>query len=408
MGSLRILHVAPYFERAWAYGGIPRVVSAEVHALAAAGHRVTVMTTDAGDANFRADAPGPGQSSPFAPRVEQTPDGVEVRTCANLSNAMAYRWQLFTPVGFGREVGASAARFDVAHLHACHNLLTSTAARHLGRAGIPYVVQPNGTAALIERRRTAKWMFDLVFGRHVLPGAALVIAVTEWEKRQLQRAGVQASRIRVVPNPVAPSPSIPLPPVSSFRERYNLTNDPVVLFLGMLGPRKNPDIVARAVAELRRPDVQLVFAGNDMGAGRTTRRVVRDLGLLPRTRFTGLLSGSARYAALAAADVVVYPSRDEAFGLVPLEALQAGTPVIVGDDAGCGEVVSTVGGGLLVPPGSAGALAAALAAILGEPAPFREAAARAGAEVRRHFHPDVVGAQLEDVYREAIAGAGRR
>jgi glycosyltransferase involved in cell wall biosynthesis len=407
MGSLRILHVAPYFERAWAYGGIPRVVSAQVHALAAAGHRVTVMTTDACDADSRAGAPGSNGSSPFAMRVEHTPDGVEVRTFSNLSNALAYRWQLFTPAGFGRDIRASAGRFDVAHLHACHNVLTSTAARHLERAGIPYVVQPNGTAARIERRRAAKWMFDLLLGRHVLPDAALVIAVTEWEKSQLEGAGVLASRLRVVPNPVARVPSAPRPPDASFRERYDLTDGPLVLFLGMMSPRKHPEMLAKAVAGLHRTDVQLVLAGNDMGAGQRTMRVVREGGLEPRARFTGLLSGSARYAALAAADVVVYPSRDEAFGLVPLEALQVGTPVIVCNDAGCGEVVAAVGGGLLVPPGNAGALAAALDTMLRAPERWREAAARAGAEVRRRFHPDVVCAQLDVVYREAIAG-GRR
>lgn len=407
MGSLRILHVTPYFERAWAYGGIPRVVSAQVHALAAAGHRVTVVTTDASDADSRAGAPGLDGLSRFAPRVERTPDGVEVRTCANLFNAAAYRWQLFTPAGIGRELRASAGGFDVAHLHACHNLLTSTAARQLRRSGVPYVVQPNGTAGRIERRLAAKWMFDLLFGHHVLPGAALVIAVTEWERRQLESGGVPASRIRVVPNPVVPLLSTPCRPDVAFRERHNLTDGPVVLFLGMMSPRKHPEALATAVAGLRRPDVQLVFAGNDMGAAQRTRTAVREAGLEPRTRFTGLLSGPARYAALAAADVVVYPSRDEAFGLVPLEALQVGTPVIVGDDAGCGEVVAAVGGGLLVPPGNAGALAAALEVVLGAPERWREAAARAGVEVRRRFHPDVVRAQLDAVYREAMASDSR-
>ena len=91
MGSLRILHVAPYFERAWAYGGVPRAVSAQVHGLAAAGHSVTVPTTDACKADARAWAPGSGRAWRLAPRVEHAPDGAEVRTFSNLSNAVAYR-----------------------------------------------------------------------------------------------------------------------------------------------------------------------------------------------------------------------------------------------------------------------------------------------------------------------------
>jgi len=206
-----------------------------------------------------------------------------------------------------------------------------------------------------------------------------------------------------VPNPLAPMPACPLPSGASFRERHNLTDGPLVVFLGMLSPRKQPDVLARAIAELRRPDVQLVFAGNDMGAERRTRAVVHDRGLEPQARFTGLLTGPSRYRLLAAADIVVYPSRDEVFGLVPLEALQAGTPVIVCNDAGCGEVVREVGGGLLVPPGDVRALAAAIAAMLDDLPMWRERAVRAGTEASRRFDPNLVAMQLEGVYLDAIA-----
>jgi len=206
-----------------------------------------------------------------------------------------------------------------------------------------------------------------------------------------------------VPNPLAPMPACPLPSGASFRERHNLTDGPLVVFLGMLSPRKQPDVLARAIAELRRSDVQLVFAGNDMGAERRTRALVRSLGLEAQTRFTGLVTGPSRFLALAAADIVVYPSRDEAFGLVPLEALQAGTPVIVCDDGGCGEIISDIGGGSLVPPGDVHALAAAIAAMLDDLPMWREKAVRAGTDASRRFNSDFVATQLEGVYRDAIA-----
>ena len=456
MRALRVLHVAPYFENAWAYGGIPRVISAQAHALTAAGHRITVATTDVRDARGRLEPASGYRRSRFASRVEHTADGIDVRVFPNLSNALAYRWQLYVPVGFVRYMRANARHFDVAHLHACHNLLTAAAARHLRRAGVPYVVQPNGTAPRIEQRRAAKLVFDILLARHVLPGAAFVLAVTQWEKRQLQERGspgpedpglheeyafargevtqteepglheedranwgghpgskdpglhgegtfARGPRIRVVPNPLAPMPACPLPSGASFRERHNLTDGPLVVFLGMLSPRKQPDVLARAIAELRRSDVQLVFAGNDMGAERRTRALVRSLGLEAQTRFTGLVTGPSRFLALAAADIVVYPSRDEAFGLVPLEALQAGTPVIVCDDGGCGEIISDIGGGSLVPPGDVHALAAAIAAMLDDLPLWREKAVRAGTDASRRFNSDFVATQLEGVYRDAIA-----
>ena len=421
MGALRILHVAPYFENAWAYGGIPRVVAAQSHALAAAGHHVTVATTDVRDAVSRSSAPGAAQGPlpRLAPRAERTADGIELRVFPNLSNTIAYRWQFYTPRGFAGWLDASAHDFDLAHLHACHNLLTAVAAKHLRRAGVPYVVQPNGTHRRIEGRRAAKWVFDALFERDVLRNAAGVIAVTEWERRQLQELlspGAEApglheqeapSRIRVVPNPLAPMPSCQMPERGRFRERHGLTDAPMLMYLGMLSPRKQPDMLARAAAVLKRPDAQLVFAGNDMGAERTTRSIVRQLGLESRTRFTGLLAGSARYTALAAADILVYPSYAEVFGLVPLEALQCGTPVIVSNDSGCGEIIGAIGGGLLVPPGDVAALAAAIDTMLGDLPHWREEALRAGTEASRRFHPDVVAAQLEAAYREAASGQAR-
>ncbi len=100
----------------------------------------------------------------------------------------------------------------------------------------------------------------------------------------------------------------------------------MVLFLGKLTPRKRLDVLVDAFARLGREDTVLVIAGNDLGAGRATRAAVRRHRLDDRTFFPGLLKGRERLEALADADVVVYPGRDEIFGLVPLEAILAGRP----------------------------------------------------------------------------------
>src|SRR4029078_8104636 len=143
----RVLHVAPYYEEAWAYGGIPRVVSRLARGLARRGHRVTVCTTDVCDATSRLPAERRGGAG-----------GVELRVFPNLSNHLAYHWQLFTPRGLGEALREIAAELDVAHLHGCHHLPGAIAARALARAGVPYVLSPNGTAPLLERRRAAKWL----------------------------------------------------------------------------------------------------------------------------------------------------------------------------------------------------------------------------------------------------------
>ena len=126
------------------------------------------------------------------------------------------------------------------------------------------------------------------------------------------------------------------------------------------------------------------------------------LGVGGRTIFTGLLEGRARLELLADADVVVYPSEHEIFGLVPLEALLAGTPVVVANDSGCGEVVAAMGGGLVV-EGNAAALRSAIDHILAAPAHWRAAAAEAARRIRATCATDVVCAQLEELYRDMVA-----
>ena len=281
MPPLRILHVTPYFEGAWAYGGIPRLATAQARALARRGHEITVCTTDAGDA--RARWPGPAERTTL-----------DVRVFPNRSNWAAYHGQLFMPVGLGPYLARHAGRFDVAHLHACHHLPGAIAARHLARARVPYVLQPNGTAPRLERRRLAKWLFDATVGRRVLPGAAGVVAVSESERRQLARLGVPAGRVTLVPNPLDLDEFAGLPPPGTFRAGRGLGDAPVVLYLGKLTPRKRLDVLVAAFAALGRADARLVIAGNDMGSGDAARAQANALGIGACTQFTGLLAGRDR------------------------------------------------------------------------------------------------------------------
>jgi glycosyltransferase involved in cell wall biosynthesis len=242
-------------------------------------------------------------------------------------------------------------------------------------------------------------------GQRILDGATRVLAVSDAEQRQLHTLGVDEAIVRLVPNPVDLDEfTSPIAP-GRFRARFGLPDSSgarLVMFLGKLTPRKRVDVLVRAFAQLDRLDARLVIAGNDMGAGTGTRVLVRELGLESRTIFTGLLRGRERLEALADADVLVYPSQNEIFGLVPLEAILTGTPVVVADDSGCGEIVSRTGGGQVVPAGDADALARAIGAILDAPSSWRAATVPAAGFIRAAFGDDVVCAQLEQMYMDMV------
>jgi glycosyltransferase involved in cell wall biosynthesis len=384
MSALRILHVVPYYEQAWAYGGIPRLATTMTRGLAARGHRVTVCTTDVCDPRSRAGAPA---ASP-----------VDVRVFPNVSNRLAYHYQFFTPVGLRRFLREHVAAFDVAHLHACRHLPGEMAARLLKGAGVPYVVSPNGTAPRIERRFFAKGIFDLMAGRGMLDASAMVLAVSQAERGQLIHLGIPPAKIQIVPNPIDESEYREAIDPARFRQRIEGRSEPLVLFLGKLTPRKGVDVLLHAFQHVPRP-ARLVIAGSDMGAGADVNRLIRRLNLGDRVTRVGLLEATSRLEALAAASVVVYPSRDEVFGLVAMEALMCGSPVVVCDDSGCGEIIAETGGGLAVPYGDVGALATAIDQIL-EGDGWRRRARAASLLVRQRFGSVSVCAELEAAYRK--------
>ena len=186
----------PYYEHAWAYGGIPRVATTLARGLARRGHQVTVCTTDACD-DDRADLAPPHAAHGSGDRSTS-------RSFRNLSNRLAYHWQLFTPIGLSRALASCVGRIDVAHLHACRNLpVAQRPARMLSRAGVPYVVSPHGTAP--HHRAPVARQADL--RRHGRPRLPRGRGPRAGGQRRRTRGsccalGVAAQRIAVLPNPI--------------------------------------------------------------------------------------------------------------------------------------------------------------------------------------------------------------
>ena len=380
---MNILHVTPYFYGAWAYGGIPRLSWHLAAAQAALGHTVEAVTTDACDAERRLD---PG---------DYEREGVRVRVYRNFSNALAYRLQIFWPLGIGAE-RERIRDYDIVHLHGHRNFHNSLMARYALAAGRPFVLMPNGTLVNIERRRALKWGFDLLLGRKQAARASGFIAVSEAERAQMLGLSVPAAKIRVIPNGVEMDCD---PAGLSFKREHGIAGD-YLLYLGKITPRKGIDHIVRALPFIPDGKLILVVAGNDMGYKRELIRLAAVLGVEHRVRFTGLVTGPMKAAAYREALYTVYAGRDEIFGLVPWESILCGTPVIVADDCGCGEWIRTAGAGRLVPYGDPRALAAAI--LDRDPERDRAHVARGAAFCRERLNWARVAAEMVEYYQEVL------
>ncbi len=232
-----------------------------------------------------------------------------------------------------------------------------------------------------------------------------VVAISEGVRQVLERSGVEPARIRVVPSGVDPS-RVAVAAATRDAERVRLGVDADTLLVAVvaaLETRKGHAVLFEALARLPDLAVRVVCAGGGSeGAALASRRDA--LGLAARVRFLGEVAEVAEL--LAAADLVVVPSLHEGLGVAALEAMAAGKPVVASRVGGLAEVVEDGVSGLLVPPGDAGALAAAMRRIAAD-RPAARALGRAGQErVAARYTMRAMAEGTLAVYRDVLRARG--
>ncbi len=239
----------------------------------------------------------------------------------------------------------------------------------------------------------------------VYRAADAVLALTGAEAAELRELGVAAERIHVIGG----AASDPMPAAGSrFRATIGKPRGPLVVFLGQLYEYKGIAAIVDAVASLRGrgSDVEVAFVGPATPFSRQFFTGRRESWI----HVCGPVDEQTKWDALEAADVVVLPSRHEAFGRVFLEAWSKEKPVIGGRVPAVSEVIEDGENGLLVTPGAAGELAQAIDRVLAD----STLAARLGAAGHRlvdtKYNWRSVAGRIEDVYSGLVGSkvTGRR
>jgi glycogen synthase len=183
-----------------------------------------------------------------------------------------------------------------------------------------------------------------------------------------------------------------------------------VLFFGRLEPVKGVDVLVQAMSEVwqQRPSARLVLIGHDTNWGGGESMAARLARIAAphqdRLTFTGNQPPERLFPAVAAADVVVLPSRWESFSLAALESMALGRPTVVSRVGGLTEFVEDGRNGLVVPPGDASALARALSRLLDDPELQARLGAHASATAEEFDVTPVTRRHAS--YFEEVAGAG--
>jgi glycosyltransferase involved in cell wall biosynthesis len=373
---VHVVHAAPGYPPA--PGGIETYVGGLCRGLAAHGTHVEVLTAQPGAASEQ------GRSL----RVRRFPS-------LTLPGLRGYPILPRLPAALLR------TRADVVHGHGLHTFCADAPAVTSRLRSLPFVLNPYFAPAT-----TPKWRaYQRTLGR-LTARADLTVVISRFEQRALAAAGLLFGRVELVP-PAIRAAEFRGPRSEALLARYGLDarQHRIVLALGRISRAKGAHLLIKAAALLARkmPEMRVLVVGPDWGERAAAEERARAAGLAGRVIFTGALSRADVRRALRSAHVLAHPSRFEAFGLVLLEAMAAGLPVVALRTSAIPEVVDDGRTGLLAQPDDPGEFAACLAAVLEDEALAHRLAAAGAEHVATQASERAQGARMLELYGSLVS-----
>ena len=224
--------------------------------------------------------------------------------------------------------------------------------------------------------------------RFVLKNADRVIAVSAFLKREVEKLGVSEGKVEVIYGGVT---------ISKEGEAFDMPGK-VIAFVGSLVPQKGVDTLIESVKGIKIKDTNLAIVG-----GGPERKGLEALAAgMGNIQFLGRREGLKDI--LTKSDVLVLPSREEGFGLVLLEAMALGTPVVATNVGGIPEIVEDRVSGILVEKDNPEQLASAISKVL-EDEELRKAITENGREKAKRFTWEKMGNEIDRLYEDIGASA---
>ena len=372
-------------------GGVARVVHDLSHRLIKDGHDVTVITYNEGN----------------SPEYEND-RGVEVHRVnnymINANNLIDWVMQMnFNMVAKANQLIAEKGNFDVIH---AHDWLVAYSAKTLKNSyNLPIVATIHATEAgrnggihneLQRYLNDTEWLLTYE--------AAEVIVNSNYMKNELQRLfGLPYEKINVVPNGVNTNIYNGIEKDYNFRRKYAMDNEKIILYVGRLVYEKGVQHLISAMPKILEGyhDSKLVIAGKG-GMIDELKAQANYLGLGNKVYFAGYLGGDDLKKMYKCADVSVFPSTYEPFGIVALEAMLSEKPIVVSDVGGLNEIVDHRVNGMKSYAGNPNSIADSVLELLYDKKLAAECVKKAKNKVRNYYNWNKIAQDTHFTYQKAI------
>lgn len=236
-----------------------------------------------------------------------------------------------------------------------------------------------------------------------------VIVNSEYMKSEVRNLfRLPDDKIRVIPNGINGDKLKGFDRNYDFRRNYAMDNEKIVFFVGRLVNEKGAHVLIDAVPKILQyyHDVKFVIAGKGPQLD-YLRQKTEDMKISHKVYFAGYISDECLNRLYKCADIAVFPSLYEPFGIVALEGMVANVPVVVSDTGGLGDIVEHGIDGMKSYTGNANSLADSVLEILFNPGKAEEMAKRAIEKVNKIYNWDIISRQTADVYREVAEESSR-
>lgn len=308
---MKIVHVAIRYPPA--EGGGERHVQAVCRHLVKLGHEVHILTTSL------------AREVPFemgSYEKEENDNGVMVHRLP-VKHVLPL-WGYGTKI-MGLIENLKELKPDIVHLHGFGYRHSDIVTRQAKRHGWKTVLISHGFIPGRCVMRFIKPFYELLVAKKTCRLVDAAIALSEEDRQKFKALG--ARNIHIIPNGINVQDFANLPSPDSFRREYGLKNQ-IILNVSRLANVKGQDLLIKAFSRLEDKEASLVLIGEDWGLKKELEKEANSLGIADRVIFTGKVPDEKLLEAYAAADLFVLSSRLEPFGIVILEAMACGVPVV--------------------------------------------------------------------------------